>query len=116
MNEGKVDSQMKKKEGPRGPRVSEDIGMDIPEEYQDLFAAIVGLTNTFCERYLNEDYRKLCEEMAEEVCFEELPSERARPASWASGIVHALGWVNCLQDPSLSPHMTSAQMAEGFGV
>jgi hypothetical protein len=116
MNEGKVDSRMKKKEKLKGPRVSEDIGTDIPEEYQDLFAEIVGLTNAFCERYLDEDYRELCEEMAEEVCLEELPSERARPASWASGIVHALGWVNCLQDPALSPHMTSAQVAEGFGV
>ncbi len=46
----------------------------------------------------------------------ELPSQRDKPAGWASGIVHALGWVNFLQDPGLSPHMTSAQVAEGFGV
>ena len=107
---------MTKKEKQEGPRVSEDIGTDIADEYQDLFSEIVGLTNAFCERYLNEDYRKLCEEMAAVICLEELPPERARPASWASAIVHALGWVNCLQDPSLSPHMTSAQVAEGFGV
>jgi hypothetical protein len=30
--------------------------------------------------------------------------------------VHALGWVNFLQDPHLSPYMTSPQIAEGFGV
>ncbi len=107
---------MRKKKKQKGPRVSEDIRMDISEEYQDLFREIVGLINAFCERYLNEDYRRLSEEMAEDICFAELPSERARPASWASGIVHALGWVNFLQDPGQSPHMTSAQVAEGFGV
>ena len=107
---------MRKKEKQKGPRVIEDIRIDIPEEFQDLFREIVGLTNAFCERYLNEDYRELCEEMVEEVCSEELPSERARPSSWASGIVHAVGWVNYLHDPTQSPHMTSAQIAEGFGV
>jgi hypothetical protein len=90
--------------------------MGVSEDYQHLFREIVGLTDSFCERYLNEDYRRLSEEMAEEICFAELPSERARPASWASGIVHALGWVNFLHDPAQSPHMTSAQVAEGFGV
>ena len=116
VNDGKGDLQMRKKEKQKGPRVSEDIRTDIPEEYQDMFREIVGLINAFCERYLNEDYRRLSEEMAEDICFAELPSERARPASWASGIVHALGWVNFLHDPGQSPHMTSAQVAEGFGV
>ena len=42
--------------------------------------------------------------------------EKGKPASWASGIVHAIGFINFLHDPSQSPHMTSAQLAEGFGV
>jgi len=45
-----------------------------------------------------------------------LPFEKGRPAGWASGIVHAIGFINFLQDPSQSPHMTSAQIAERFGV
>ena len=42
--------------------------------------------------------------------------EKGKPAGWASGIVHAIGFINFLQDPSQSPHMTSAQLADGFGV
>ncbi len=88
----------------------------MPDEFEEAFAAVVKLIDAFCEQYLNEDYRQLCEEMAMVIYLGELPSQRDKPAGWASGIVHALGWVNFLQDPGLSPHMTSAQVAEGFGV
>ncbi len=90
--------------------------MDIPEKYEQAFTAVVELTDAFCEKYLNEDYRQLCQEMAIELCEAGLPVNKGKPAGWASGIVHAVGWVNFLQDPTLSPHMTSAQVAEGFGV
>jgi len=95
---------------------SKGVGTNIPDEFQEAFAAVVELTDAFCEQYLDEDYRQLCEEMAMVIYIRELPSQRDRPAGWASAIVHALGWVNFLQDPGLSPHMTSAQVADGFGV
>ena len=88
----------------------------ITPEFREIFTQIVGLTDEFCRKHLNEDYRRLCEQMAFVICRVELPFEGGRPASWASGIVHAVGWVNFLQDPSQSPHMTSTQVAEGFGV
>lgn len=90
--------------------------MSVPKEFQQVFAAVVELTDAFCEKYLNEDYKQLCEEMVIELCEAGLPINNGKPAGWASGIVHAVGWVNFLQDPKLSPHMTSAQVAEGFGV
>lgn len=90
--------------------------MDIPEKYEQAFTAVVELTDAFCETYLNEDYRQLCQEMAVVTCEAGLPVNKGKPAGWASGIVRAVGWVNFLQDPTLSPHMTSAQVAEGFGV
>jgi len=90
--------------------------MNIPEEYEAVFTAIVELTDAFCERYFNDDYRELCQEMVIELCEAGLPVNKGKPAGWASGIVHAVGWVNFLHDPTLSPHMTSAQVAEGFGV
>lgn len=82
----------------------------------DAMEQIIELTNAFCLDHLNEEYNELCEDLAWEAFEEGLPLEKGRPASWASGIVHALGFVNFLQDPMLSPHMTSAQVAEGFGV
>ena len=77
---------------------------------------IVELTNAFCMKHLNRDYRVLCEEMIAELLDMDMPLERGKPAGWASGIVHAVGFVNFLQDPSQSPHMTSPQIAEGFSV
>ena len=88
----------------------------MPDEFKKAFAAVVELIDAFCEQYLDEDYRQLCEEMAMVIYLRELPSQRDKLAGWASGVVHAVGWVNFLHDPDRSPHMTSAQLAEGFGV
>ena len=94
----------------------EAIDMDIPEELQQAFTGVIELTDAFCETYLNEDYRELCEEMATELCEIGVSINKGKPAGWASGIVYALGRVNFLQDPAQSPCMTSAQIADGFGI
>ncbi len=93
----------------------EDIELVIPE-LQPALEEIVDLTDEFCREHLNAEYRRLCTEMAIELAELEAPINRGRPASWASGIVHAVGFVNFLHDPSQSPHMTSPEIAEGFGV
>jgi len=90
--------------------------VDIRDEAFKALIQIIELTNAFCSSHLNEEYRELCEDLAWEAFEERLPLEKGRPAGWAGGIVHAIGYVNFLQDPSLSPHMTSAQLAEGFGI
>ena len=77
---------------------------------------IVELTDAFCQKYLNEEYRRLCEEMAAMLYALDVPIEKGRAVSWAGGIVHALGWVNCLYDPTMSPHITSREIAKEFGV
>lgn len=88
----------------------------VCEESRKAADGIVELTNAFCLNHLNEDYRQLCEEMISELLEVDMPLDSGVPAGWASGIVYALGRVNFLQDPGQSPHMTSAQIAEGFGV
>ena len=77
---------------------------------------ILELINAFCLNHLDEEYCELCEDLTWAAFEEDLPFEKGRPAGWASGIVHAIGFINFLHDPSQSPHMTSAQLAEGFGV
>ena len=77
---------------------------------------ILELVNAFCRNHLGEDYRELCEDLTWDAFEEGLPLEKGKPAGWACGIVHAIGFINFLQDPSQSPHMTSAQLADGFGV
>ena len=88
----------------------------FPAESHKALNDILDLTNSFCDAHLNEDYKQLCEDAVIELLVSGVPIDKGRPASWASGIVHTIGWVNFLQDPTQSPHMTSAQVAEGFGV
>ncbi len=95
---------------------SKGVDTNIPDEFEKAFAAVVELIDAFCEQYLDDDYRQLCEEMAMLIYLRELPSQRDKLAGWASGVVHAVGWVNFLHDPDRSPHITSAQLAKGFGV
>jgi len=97
-------------------RVSKRPGKKVSEKAQLALTKIIELTDAFCDKHLNEEYRDLCEEMAALLYSEGLPIESGRPASWASGIVHALGWVNFLHDPSQTPHISSTEIAEGFGV
>lgn len=77
---------------------------------------VIELTDEFCKKFLNEDYRELCEDLTWAVYDEGLPLESGKPASWASGIVHAIGYANFLGDPSRKPYMTTAELAAGFGV
>ena len=90
--------------------------MHVPKKNRQLFEQIVELIDTFCDAHLNENYKELCEHMAGEICRTHLPLSSSSPAVWAGGIVHAVGWVNFLHDPKQSPHMTSAQLAEGLGI
>ena len=99
-----------------GKSKSKAAKMRIPKKNQRLFEQIMELLNAFCDAHLNNDYKELCEEMAGAICRTRWLLSGSKPASWASGVVHAVGWVNFLHDSNRSPPMTSAQLAEGFGV
>lgn len=90
--------------------------MNVPKKNRQLFMQIVELIDAFCEIYLNDDYKELCEHMAGTVCRTRLPQEGGKPADWAGGIVDAVGLVNHLHDPNQNLYMTSAQVAQGFGI
>jgi len=90
--------------------------MHVPKKNRQLFEQIVELIDAFCDAHLNDSYKELCEHMASAICRTHLPLSSSSPAAWAGGIVHAVGWVNFLHDPKQSLHMTSAQLAEGFGI
>lgn len=100
---------MKKKKKSKGHKSTE-------KEFDRRCEDIVELTNAFCSAHLNEDYRNLCWEMMDELYTSGLPLDTGRAASWAGGMVHALGWVNFLHDPSTQPYRTPGEVAEGFGI
>jgi hypothetical protein len=95
---------------------NKQVSTDIPEETKRAFTRVLQLTDAFCTKYLNDDYRQLCEKMAIGLCEAGVPINKGKPVGWASGIVKALGRVNFLHNSRSSPYMSAAQIAEGFGV
>ncbi len=89
----------------------------VPKSMQPTYDAIVGLTDAFCDRHLNAEYRDLARDMAAALCRKRpSPLASGQPRTWACAIIYELGRVNFLSDPSTQPAMTLAQVCAGFGV
>ena len=89
----------------------------MPKTMLPTYEAIVALTDAFCAAHLNAEYRDLARRMAAALCRKRPSSvSSGHPRTWACGIVHVLGQLNFLSDPSFEPFMTTAQVAAGFGV
>jgi hypothetical protein len=88
----------------------------ITDKFEKAMSAILELTDEFCKKYLNEEYALMATEIAVELCESQMPITQGKPAGWASGIIHALGRVNFLQDPSRNPNMKPVDVAKGFSV
>jgi len=88
----------------------------IPKSSRTLFKELVSLTDTFCDKYLNNGYRQLCREMAMTLCRKRKLIMNGKPEGWASGIVGALGTVNFLFDKNFKPYMSIPEIARGFGI
>jgi hypothetical protein len=74
---------------------------------QAKFEEITKLTDTFCSQYLNTEYAEMSRQLAAVLCRKRpSPLATGQAKSWACGIVHALGMVNFLYDPSQTPHIS----------
>lgn len=88
---------------------------DVPSAYRERFVEIVALTNEFCDWHLNYEYKAVSRKMAASLCQEGSPLLRGKVASWACGLMYAVGRVNFLTDPHQTPHMKAEEIAAGFG-
>ena len=89
----------------------------VPKSMQATYDAIVRLTDEFCDRHLNPEYRDLARDMTAALCRKRpSPLASGQPRTWACAILYELGRVNFLSDPSTQPHMTLAELCAGFGV
>ena len=87
----------------------------VPKDMQARFDEITQLTDAFCQTYLNDEYGQLCRELTAPLCRKRpSPLVRGKAATWACGIIHAVGMVNFLFDPSQTPHMPASQIWEYF--
>ncbi len=87
-----------------------------PRTLRPIRDELVSLTDEFCGKFLDDEYKTLARELAACICECDLSVQRGRRESWASGIIHALGSVNFLTDTSFEPCMTWPEVAEAFGV
>ncbi|MHB8597097.1 MAG: DUF6398 domain-containing protein [Ktedonobacteraceae bacterium] len=89
----------------------------VPKEMQERFDEITPLTDAFSQAHLNEEYASLIRQMTATLCRKRpSPLSTGKAATWASGIIHALGTVNFLYDKSQNPHVPSSQIASYFGL
>ena len=89
----------------------------VPKSMQATYDAIVRLTDEFCAKHLNSEYRDLARDMAATLCRKRpSPLASGQPRTWACAIIYELGRVNFLSDPSTQPHMTLAEACAAFGV
>ena len=89
----------------------------VPGEMQARFDEITHLTDTFSQAYLNEEYATICRQLTATLCRKRpSPLSQGKVATWACGIIHALGMVNFLFDSSEKPYVPSSQIASYFGL
>jgi tRNA uridine 5-carbamoylmethylation protein Kti12 len=71
----------------------------VRKNMQTRYDQIVALTDEFCHRHLNDEYRDLAQSMAAALCRKRpIPVASGQVRSWACGIIYALGQVNFLSD------------------
>ena len=89
----------------------------VPKAMQNTYAAVVKLTDAFCQQYLNDEYAALCRSLAAALARKRpSPLARGQLEIWACAIVYALGAVNFLFDRSQTPHLSAEELCAAFGV
>ena len=77
---------------------------------------LIEMTVGFCDEYLDEEYKQLCEKLIRKMSRKRnVPFLSGRLEIWAAAIIHALGSINFLFDPSFEPYVSVGGIANYFG-
>jgi hypothetical protein len=89
----------------------------VPQKLQPIYTAIIGLTDTFCQAHLTEEYAQMCRKLAAKLSRKRpSPLESGKVNTWAAAIVYTIGRVNFLFDKSQAPHMRADELSRHFGL
>ena len=78
---------------------------------------VIKLTDKVCADLLDEEYAGLARQAVAKLARKRpSPLQSGRAATWAGGVVWALGQVNFLSDPSAKPYVTHDDLADAFGL
>jgi hypothetical protein len=91
--------------------------LKIPMGLRPVADEIVGITDSVCLSVLDEEYADLARRAVAKLARKRpSPLHSGRRATWAAGVVYALGQVNFLTDPASEPCATADQLSAAFGV
>ena len=97
--------------------MSKEQSESVPSSVEPAYSAIVNLTDTVCNQYLNSEYAALSRRLAATLARKRpSPIVRGKSEIWAGAIIYALGTVNFLFDKSQNPHMRADELCALFGV
>lgn len=86
------------------------------QKIKELEEKLIELTQIFCDKKLDSDYKHLCEKLIRKLGRKrDVPFQRGKIEIWAAAVIHALGSINFLFDKSFKPYMTADQISEYFG-
>jgi len=91
--------------------------LKVPKGLRPVVEEIVGITDSVCLSVLDEEYADLARRAVAKLARKRpSPLRAGRRATWAAGVVYALGHVNFLSDPASQPCVTADQLSAAFGV
>ena len=91
--------------------------MSVPKNMQEKYDEISSLIIRFCDEKLDNEYKQLSLALCEKLCRKRpSPLLTGKAQVWACAIVYTVGFVNFIFDKTQPIHMTSAEIAGGFGV
>lgn len=77
---------------------------------------LASLTDSFCDKCLNTEYKDLCRRMVLKLSRKRnVPFIYGKPEIWAATIVYAIGQINFLFDKSTRPYCTADDICKHFG-
>lgn len=89
----------------------------VRQAMRPIFEAVVARTDAFCKEHLDEEYAQLSRKLAAALGRKRpSPLTSGKVEVWACAIVYELGNVNFLFDKTQTPHTTSGELCEWFGV
>jgi Domain of unknown function (DUF6398) len=96
----------------------EDLGdLRIPVAMRPTAEQVIKLTDAVCADLLDEEYADLARHVVARLARKRpSPLQSGRAATWAGGVVWALGQVNFLFDRSTEPHVTHDDLADALGL
>jgi len=86
------------------------------QKVQEKKTQLLVLTDGFCQKYLDTDYKELCQKVILKLSRKRtVPFLSGRLDIWAASIIQALGQVNFLFDKSFEPFVSVATLNKYFG-